>query len=137
MVSIFAGDFPSQAAADEYFREQYDDDVEEDFDVDSEDESKPLSRFAADFSIGWYDHDSFERDHRASGDRSLRSMFGPASYSSSFLEAVVERGDELGRTEANTIALLYDFAFDVDRRRLSQGTYTRRLAGTFVRRPHA
>jgi hypothetical protein len=97
-VSIFAGDFPSEEEVERYLEEQYSNDQE------------PRSRFAGDFGIERYDSDFQEWDHRAL--RSVASMLTGTSYSSSFLDAAARRAAELGRPVANTIVLLYDFAYE-------------------------
>jgi hypothetical protein len=99
VISVWMGDFPSEGAAEEYLREQYDSD------------EAPLSQFAADFDIPWYDHDFLESYHTSSGTHTIREMLSGFSYSTSYIDFVVNRADELGCHQSNTVVLLLDFAY--------------------------
>lgn len=90
---LWLGRFPSEAALDAYFEESYGDD-----------DDQPINQFAADQGERSYDHDWVERSFfDASGD--LRAQLAPHSYSSSYLDRVIELARARGMVGANAFVL--------------------------------
>jgi hypothetical protein len=96
VVSIWLGAFSSAASFEAYLKEDYDSD-----DV-------PLSPFAADTELGFYDHDFLEAEFfEPAGDS--RSMLAGMSYSSSYIDKAVERAKAV--RGANAVFLLFDVEY--------------------------
>ena len=74
-VDIWVGNFPSEAAADSYFEEQYENDDE------------PISRFAADMGQRSYDHDFMERAFFGEGVHEFGALIRRFSFSKSYPQA--------------------------------------------------
>ena len=88
---VWLGRFDSEAALDEYFDEQY------------EDDDAPINAFAADQDEMYYDHDWVEREFHESGD--LLTLMDGASYAGDYLENVIHKAGGMGITNANTYIL--------------------------------
>src|SRR5205809_1129756 len=78
-VDIWLGLFPSQDRLDKYFDEQYSDD----------DDETPISEFARDQGVWFYDHDLVERSFHENGENELGLLIGRHSFSASFIESVL------------------------------------------------
>jgi hypothetical protein len=102
-VSVWVGHFPSEADFDAYLAEQYGDD------------EKPLSAFAAESDLGWYDHDYREAYFVEGGiPEAIHPMIGGFSYGASFVDAVVAAAAKRGLREANAAVLLFDCKYHKD-----------------------
>ena len=102
-VSIWIGDL-DRGELDAYLAEQYDDD----------ERRTPLSPFADDLAILWYDHDFLEAE-AADVNVSIATLLAPLSFSSSYVEeASRAAGDRLCRCAI----LLFDYEYQTptDRR---------------------
>lgn len=95
VMSVWIGRFTSADAFERYLEELYDDD------------EAPLSAFAADTQLGFYDHDFLEAEYYGPDDVDVETMLRPLSFSRSFLEAVVSRASELAMS-GNAVLLLFD-----------------------------
>lgn len=96
-VSIWLGDFDSLDDFDDYLDEQY------------EDDDAPISHFAEDTGLGWYDQDLVESYMNEDEKReSIYDLIGPCSYSSSFVNAVIQSANKLGLKEAKATVLVFD-----------------------------
>jgi hypothetical protein len=90
---IWLGRFMSGEAFDAYFEETYSED----------DYETPISRFAEDQRVWFYDHDGVECSFNDAGE--LRSKIEPHSYSESYLDIVMTRATEQGITDANVFIM--------------------------------
>lgn len=88
---FWLGLFTSEEQLDAYFEEQY------------ENDDAPISRFAADQGKMYYDHDWVECGFDESGD--LRILIKGASYSSDYLEKVIDAAIAQGIATANAYIL--------------------------------
>lgn len=94
-VSIWLGNLSSEDEFENYVKEQYGDD------------DSPISRFAEEFEIGWYDHDFIEADF-IENKSSVEEFLSGNSYSSSFINEAVSASKSKGFESCNTKILLYD-----------------------------
>jgi hypothetical protein len=74
---------------------------------------RPISAFAEEFGIGWYDHDfleaCFEPDPRSVGE-----LLEGVSFGTSFVEAIVQIAGQAGMAMAGAAVLLYDCCYSLD-----------------------
>jgi len=98
-VSVWLGRFASEGDFESYMEEQY------------EDDDAPISRFAAEFGLGWYDHDFLEADFR-SEPLPVEEFLSGNSYSSSFIADVVAAANRKVLESCNAKILLYDCAYE-------------------------
>jgi hypothetical protein len=118
IVSVWVGNFGSEAAVDAYIEEQYGDD------------DRPISPFAEDIGLGFYDHDFFEVNHEAGLSARGIGAFAGHSYGESFAGTVCAVAQDAGLTEFDTTFLLY--GYDHQKRAPSLPTPQRvRFVGTF------
>lgn len=96
-VSVWIGRFGSSEELDEYFEEQYDNDAE------------PISEFARDFQLTFYDHDFIEVN-RQPNRLSVRQLFESLSYSSSFIDEATTVAAERS-ADGNTGIALFNFSY--------------------------
>ena len=99
VVSVWVGLFGSQQAVDEYIVEQYDDDRDD----------EPISPFAADISLTFYDHDFIETHHEQGLSRKGVAVFLEHSYGQSFGEETWKAAKSLHVGEFDTVFLLYGY----------------------------
>lgn len=98
LVSVFVGEFFSQAAVDAYLLEQY------------EDDDQPISPFAADIGLRFYDHDFIESHHEKSLANKEVRAFASHSYGESFSLDVWQAVERLWLKQFDTVFLLYGYA---------------------------
>ena len=80
VVDLWLGRCPSAEAVDRYFQETYsDDDIE-----------TPISEFAADMGLIFYDHDLMERGFRDTPTASVAEALAGHSFSSSYVLAAAD-----------------------------------------------
>jgi hypothetical protein len=97
-VSIWLGNLSDKQELDEYMEEQY------------ENDDAPISQFAGECGVGWYDHDFVESEIGAP--RPVRELLQNFSYASSFAEAAAELAAKAGITTASCAVVLYNVAYD-------------------------
>lgn len=102
VVSVWVAYFGSAESFAAYFAE-------------TDEDTLALNQFAADFQLGraprhWYDHDRQEACFEPSGPLPVGQLMADASYSSSFLFAVVKSATTAGWKEADAVILLFDQA---------------------------
>lgn len=95
-VSIWIGNFPSQAALDDYLDLVYYENV--DF---------PVSVFTKDFEIDFYDNDFQEAYCTDEGKKSLKDLVEPLSYADTYINSLPESAEK-----TNTIIALYNFEYN-------------------------
>ena len=101
VVSIWVGSFPSAEAFEDYLREQY------------EADGAPISRFAGETGLDWYDHDLLEAQ-RYEAPLAVSAAVGPLSFSASYINAASQAAQQLGMGPINTVVLLIDCAYASD-----------------------
>jgi hypothetical protein len=93
-VSIWVGTLTSDVDLRAYLEEQY------------EDDDAPISQFAKDCGLGWYDHDFVES--RFVDRISIRELLSPFSYAQTFVEAAVEESARKGVAQANSVVVVFN-----------------------------
>lgn len=99
-VSLWVGTFPSVEAAEAYFG------IPDEIGV-----YLPPEAFATDFRLGDFPPEALEVNFEQVSPRPLGEILGDATFSASFLDQAVEAGNRQGITEAQGLALLYDFDY--------------------------
>ena len=107
-VSLWLGDFTERSDFESYL----DDGVY----WASDDETTPLNRFAAEFGIGYYDHDFQDAHWSEKGKVPIGVLLKGASYVDSFLPRAVQAAEQAGWRAATTFVLLYDFDYSLRRK---------------------
>ncbi|MFL6261706.1 MAG: immunity 22 family protein [Thermoanaerobaculia bacterium] len=97
IVSVWLGRLGSQDALDAFLAEQYDD----------EQDDEPVSAFAAEIGLSFYDHDFFESSFHQRIDSA--SAFDGHSYAESFKQAAWQVGSQLRDGVYDTLLLLYGY----------------------------
>ena len=98
-VSIWVGTFGSQDAVDEYLMEQYEDDRDD----------EPLSPFAADVGLKFYDHDFIESNHESNLSSKGADAFAQHSYGESFATDAWAATQRRNIDAFDTVFLLYGY----------------------------
>jgi len=101
-VSIWLCSFDGSSELDQYLREQY------------ENDDAPVSKFAEDAGISWYDHDFLEAALSQGKDGVLGTIWEGLSYSSSFAAEAMAAIRERGLEGENAVLLLYRYAYECD-----------------------
>ena len=99
-VSVWFGNFDSESEFEAYIFEEY-----------GKGGDLPLSKFAEDSGIGWYDHDFREAEFSQQGVVSVRKLLLGTSSSNSFIDNVIAKAKEKDIEEANSFFLLFDFDY--------------------------
>ena len=94
---VWLGRFPSRDEYVAYFRENA-----EHFN----DETIPISRFAEDQGVTFFDHDWIEEYYEQSED--LRVLITPAAYSNDYLDLVIRDARSRNIESANTFVIVED-----------------------------
>lgn len=102
VVSIWVGSFPTVELLEEYLKEQY------------EDDDVPISRFADDTGLDWYDHDLLEAQ-RYDEPLPVSVAISPLSFSASYIDAATEAAVRLGMGPIDTVVLLIDCSYTSER----------------------
>jgi len=97
-VSVWLGKLDSSEQLDEYLHERYDND-------------RPISRFAHDLGVGFYDHDLLETGFDAKAGTLHRSLL-PHSWSWSYIDDVVAAARQVGLLDVNTWILFFGIAYE-------------------------
>jgi hypothetical protein len=120
MVHVWVGSFASPERRIAYFDEKYGED---------RDDEEALSEFAAGQGESFYDHDELEINFRTEIEPELRSLLEPCSYSSTYLEAVLEAYEDTA--EPVNILVLF-FGEDIEAPRSVSGPdFALRYLGQF------
>jgi hypothetical protein len=98
-VSVWVGTLGSKEAVEAYTLEQYEDDREHD----------PISPFAADIGLRFYDHDFFEVNHASGLSDQGTGAFSVHSYGTSFAAKAWEVVKQIGIDSFDTVFLLYGY----------------------------
>ena len=93
-VSVWVGRLQSEGDLRAYLHEQYQDD------------DAPLSEFASDWGLGWYDHDFVES--RFTDEVGLANLLQPFSYADSFVEAAMQEGSRKGVVRVNCAVVVFN-----------------------------
>ena len=103
VVSIWATPVPYHEIPEDYFTYDF-----------AGGDNDPWNRFSSDFGFGYYDDDFVENyfDEPEKCSLPVRELIAPLSYSSSFIDAVVQRAKELGLEETSYLFLIYNFKYD-------------------------
>jgi Immunity protein 22 len=96
-VSVWIGTFDNETEFENYTEEKY-----------GQINHLPLSKFAQESELNWYDHDLREAFFNIDGVTSIRSLLVETSYSESFIDAIVQKNNELKIEEGNAVFLLFD-----------------------------
>src|SRR3954447_18287278 len=99
-VSLWVGTFPSVEAAESYFG------IPDEIGV-----YLPPETFATDFGLGDFPPETLEVNFEHVAPRPLRELLRDATFSASFLDQAVEAGTRQGISDAQGVALLYDFDY--------------------------
>lgn len=100
VLAVWLADFSTAEQFSAYLEERY----------DERNVGSPLSAFAAESGIAWYDHDFLEADYRQPP-LAIAELLKPFSYAESFVQAVVERATTAEIARAHAAILLYDFEY--------------------------
>ena len=120
-IHVWLARFPDAERAQKYFEEEY---------GDGEDDDVPISAFARDQGVFFYDHDwlQFEYDDRESLSALIERHVGPVGWA----DEALRQAASLGADAANTLVLI-----DVDEidepRSVDGPDYALRYAGSFER----
>lgn len=98
-VSVWVGAFGVQNAVDEYTKEQYDDDKDD----------EPISKFGEDIGLKFYDHDFMEVEHYPGLSGLGVAAFDRHSWGASFGEAAWQAAVGCGIGEFDTVFMLYGY----------------------------
>jgi immunity protein 22 of polymorphic toxin system len=98
-VSVWVGLFGSREVVEAYTLEQYDDDVDH----------EPISPFAADVGLRFYDHDFFEVGHEPGLSARGAGAFTLHSYGASFAAKAWGAVERIGNDPFDTVFLLYGY----------------------------
>lgn len=101
-VSIWVGEFSSQAEFDSYFAETIDGDSDAD---------APINRFAHDIGVGFYDHDSQEAEFKGEG-LPVKDLLTGFWFADSYLESAAAVAALIGIERANAAVLLFDWNYE-------------------------
>ena len=91
---FWVGEFADRRAAEKYFAEQYDDD------------DTPLSEFARDQGVRWYDHDFMESSGFSKAAKPVVKLAKGHSYHEQWAEELARRANEAGLTGANLLIFI-------------------------------
>jgi hypothetical protein len=118
IVDVWVGRFPSADAVDAYFEETYGDD------------DRPISQFATDMGVRFYDHDFIEREFHDTPVSDLGAVLTEHSFSSSYLSEVIEafRARQIGTF--NTVLLVWNEEIE-NPSSVAQADYTLHYIGRF------
>ncbi len=98
-VSVWFGKFKSKTELEKYLKENY--------------EGGPISKFAEEFKINYYDHDFLEvKFLKDKGE--VSELIEPLSYSKNFIGSCLQDIVELNLQESNAAILLYNFCYDLE-----------------------
>lgn len=97
VVDIWVGLFSSDEVFDKYFEENYDED----------DEDAPITQFAADMKVNFYDHDFFESAHHEKPSSDLAMLLKDHSFSSSYTPQAVAAYQKLAPGPVDSVVLLW------------------------------
>jgi uncharacterized repeat protein (TIGR04138 family) len=118
-VSLWVGAFPSVDDADAYFTEE----------LDAED-WKP-SPFGVELGLGFYPPSCLEINFEELSPRPVQALLREATFSGSFIRPAVEAAGRRGIHEAQGIALLYDYDYQL-KPGWAEAVGPVRFVGTFV-----
>jgi hypothetical protein len=100
ILDVWVGTFPTELRLTEYLAETY-----------SDDDSVPISQFAADMGERSYNHDFVERSFHESSTSVLRSRLEPHSFSPSYAAAAATAFESASLPDFNTILLVWGEQF--------------------------
>jgi hypothetical protein len=100
VVSVWVGQFGGQESVDEYLVEQYDEDRDD----------EPISPFATDIGLRFYDHDLIETHHEKGLSGKEVGVFANHSYGRSFAALAWEALKRLQVIDFDTMFFLYGYA---------------------------
>jgi hypothetical protein len=110
-VSIWVATVPLSQIPDDYFEENYGD------------EEKPLTKFYGDFGFGYFDHDFMDTNGSKRTAKSISTLVGQCSYSSSFVDQTVGEAKRRGLDKTQHVILLYDFRYDPKKTKITKSPY--------------
>lgn len=110
------------------------DDIPEDYwicDFDGGDDD-PWNRFSTDFGFGYYDDDFVESyfDEPTQAAVPIKQLIDPLSYSKTFVDAVVQRSEQIGVGQTCYVFLMYGFKYDPAQSGIEQSKFLR-FVGAF------
>lgn len=110
---FWVGRFPSNDEVGRYFDETYDLD-------DEERERTPLSKFASDQGVMWYDHDCLEYGFEE-GCASVPELIADYSYSEQWGKEVARRAAAEGFAAVNTVVFITENQIEAPRSIVGDG----------------
>jgi Immunity protein 22 len=99
-VSVWVGTFDNETEFENYVEEKY-----------GQIDMMPLSKFAQESDLHWYDHDFREAFFNSDGVTHIRNLLIGSSYSESFIDAIVQKSNEIKIEEGNAVFLLFDCSY--------------------------
>jgi hypothetical protein len=120
-VSIWCGEFPTEADREAHLRERYGEEFED----------EPLAEWIGEFGFGWFDHDFMDANSDDLARRPIRDLIVPCSYAASYVEAAVAAAEQLGIQTTQTVLLLFNWRYDPVATGVWQGRFLR-FVGAFT-----
>jgi hypothetical protein len=96
VVDLWVGNFPSKSAFEDYLHETYGDD-----------DSTPISKFAADMGANYYDHDFLEEAYHEEPPNDLGSLLEGHSFARSYAPQTLDAFRLLAPGTVNAVILLW------------------------------